>query len=408
MTTFRCLGTDCEDNCCNAWEIQVTDGDMSALTKALGPEIASDLVHHVPDGRGGTVVVLRKLADGACTQLDDKRLCTLHARLGAEVLPATCASYPRLVARVGDQHELTGRLSCPEVARLCLLADEPALIPSSIEPFSRFNVRRDVAPDGALPYLRPFVTVRDKLIELAMAPGFSVASRLYFIAALAERLGAYYHRDAKTHEPERLAEDLAAISDPEIQAGLHARRGASSSMDGLGLQVAQGLIYSRLDVAPAFARVAIKAAHSHGVLAGVADRDDMLKQLAQLGPEAIWRSHMALRVRLGAAQTERLDVYLARYCRSYFLQDSYSQSPNLLEHLMLLVLRVTLLRFLLVAHPEIGPDGDVATTDAAAVEVVYAVTRAYDHNTSIRQGLSAMLASRGMVTVEHAAALLRF
>jgi hypothetical protein len=133
----------------------------------------------------------------------------------------------------------------------------------------------------------------------------------------------------------------------------------------------------------------------------------MLKQLAQIGPERLWRSHMARRSGLGAAQTERLDHYLARYCRSYFLQDSYSQSPNLLEHLMLLVLRVTLVRFLLVAHPEIVVDGDAATTDAAAVEVIYAVTRAYDHNTSIRQGLSAMLASRGMLTVDHAAALLK-
>ncbi len=407
MTTFRCLGTDCEDTCCKAWELPVTDDDLSTLTRALGPETAADLVHRLPDGRGGSVVVLRKLADGTCSQLDDKRLCTLHARLGEEVLPAICSSYPRLVARVGDQHELTGRLSCPEVARLCLLGDEPALSPSSIEPFGRFKIRLDVSPDDEIPYLTPFVAVRDKLIELSMAPGFSVASRLYFIAALAERIGAYFHRDARTHEPERLAEDLAAISDPEFQTELHAQRGASSSMDGLGLQVAQGLIYSRLDVAPAFARVAIKAAHSHGVVAGVADRGDLLKQLARLGPETIWRSHMARRVRLGAAQTERLDVYLARYCRSYFLQDSYSQSPNLLEHVMLLVLRVTLLRFLLVAHPEIGPDGDVATTDAAVVEVVYAVTRAYDHNTSIRQGLSAMLATRGMVNLDHAAALLK-
>jgi hypothetical protein len=44
---------------------------------------------------------------------------------------------------------------------------------------------------------------------------------------------------------------------------------------------------------------------------------------------------------------------------------------------------------------------------ATAVEAVYAVTRAYDHYTSIREGLSAMLAARGMLTVDHAAALLK-
>ncbi len=406
MTAFRCIGTDCEDTCCRAWEIPITDDDISRLTTGIGAEGASDMVHRLPDGRGGTVVVLRKLADGTCTQLDDQRLCTLHARLGEEVLPAVCSSYPKLVARVGDQLELTGRLSCPEVARLALLGDEVAQVPSAIEPFGRFKVRHDVAIDGTVPYLAPFLAVRDKLIELSMAPGFSVASRLYFIAVLAEKLGAYYHRDATTHEAERLAADLAAISEPAVQAELHARRGASSPMDGLGLQVAQGLIYSRLDVAPAFARVVTKAAGSHGVTAG-AGRADMLKQLATIGPERLWRSHMQRRIGLGAAQTERLDLYLARYCRSYFLQDGFTLSPNLLEHVMLLVLRVALVRFLLVAHPDIGADRDAATTDAAAIEVFYAVTRAYDHNTSIREGLSAMLASRGMLTVDHAAALLK-
>lgn len=405
MTTFRCIGGDCEDTCCRAWEIPVTDDDVARLTTALGAEGAADMVHRLPNGRGGSMVVLRKLADKTCTQLDDQHLCSLHARLGEEVLPAICSAYPRLVARVGDQLELTGRLSCPEVARLCLLGDEPAQLPSTIEPFGRFKVRGEVLPESEGPYLAPFAAVRAKLIELAMAPEYSVASRLYFIAVLAERLGAYYHRDATSHEPERLAEDLAAVSDPKTQAELHARRGASSPMDGLGLQVAQGLMYSRLDAAPAIARVAIKAARSHGVAA--ADRSDMLKQLAQIGPERLWRSHMARRVALGAEQTQRLERYLARYCRSYFLQDSFALSPNLLEHLMLLVLRVTLVRFLLVAHPDIGPTSDVATTDAAAVEVVYAVTRAYDHNPSIREGLSAMLATRGMLTVDHAAALLK-
>lgn len=399
MTTFRCLGSECEDTCCKAWEIPVTDDDMSRLTTALGPVAASELVHRLPDGSGGTVVVLRKREDRTCPQLSEDRLCTLHARLGEPVLPAICSSYPRQVTRAGDQHELTGRLSCPEVARLCLLADEATQVVAPIEAFGRFKAR-DAESDK--PYAQPFLAVREKLIELAMAPGYSVASRLYFIAALAERIGAYFHRDAATLEAERLTADLAAVGDPELQAELHAQRGASSPMNGIALQLAQGLIYSRLDVAPAFARVAVKAAHTHGVTAGVTDRADMLKQLAQLGPERLWRSHMARRQSIGAGVNERLEQVLARYCRSYFLQDSYAQSPDLLEHVMLLLLRVTLIRFLLVGHPDIS-----TATDAAAVEVVYAVTRAYDHNTSIREGLAAMLRSNGLVSLDHAAALLK-
>lgn len=410
MTTFRCLGSECEDTCCRAWEIPISDDDVARLTTAIGEAGADDMINRIPNGRGGTVVVLRKLPNGACTQLDENQLCSLHARLGETVLPSICHSYPRAVGRVGETIELTGRLSCPEVARQCLLSDEAPMVESPIEPFGRIKIRLEVEPDGEVPYLTSFPLVRDALVELSTSPGFSVASRLYFIAVLADRIGAFYRRDATQHEPERLVQELAEIKRPEVQAELHAKRGASSPMDGLALQLAQGLMYSRLDAAPAFARVAMLAARTHteaAGLGGIGGGGDMLKVLSKIPPDVLWRSHMERRVHLGPAQTARVDQYLERYCRSYWLQDWYPQSPTVLEHTMLLLLRVTLIKFLLIAHPALGPDTDAATTDRIAVDVVYAVSRAYDHNPSIREGLANMLTKQGMLSVDHAAALLK-
>lgn len=74
---------------------------------------------------------------------------------------------------------------------------------------------------------------------------------------------------------------------------------------------------------------------------------------------------------------------------------------------MSLVVRVSLIRFLLIAHPDLRPDMDDATLDKVVVEVFYTVSRAYDHNSSLRDALVTMLKKREMMTVAHAAALLK-
>src|SRR5580704_4856096 len=111
MTRFQCIGTACEDTCCKAWDVPISQADYGRLATAG----AVDLVTRIANGRGGSVVVLRKLADRACPALDAAGLCSVHARFGETALPDVCASYPRVIGQLGDRLELTGRMSCPEV-----------------------------------------------------------------------------------------------------------------------------------------------------------------------------------------------------------------------------------------------------------------------------------------------------
>src|SRR4051794_12024267 len=131
MTQFQCIGSACEDTCCKAWEVPISDADHGRLAGALGSEGAERLVKKIPNGRGGTVTVLRKLPDRACPELGADHLCRVHARFGEPALPDVCSDYPRVVGRLGDQLELTGHMSCPEVARRSLLADGGALVPAA-------------------------------------------------------------------------------------------------------------------------------------------------------------------------------------------------------------------------------------------------------------------------------------
>lgn len=408
MLRFQCTGSACEDTCCKAWEIQIYDDDVERLERGLGKVEAEALVHHVPDGRGGTIRVLKKLDNGTCSKLDDHQLCTLHAAHGEAVLPAICHNYPRAVRRVGVELELTGKLSCPEVARLALLGDEATLTEAPPDRFERLEVRQAFRPEeDPVPYHAPFREVRDTLIELCVTPGFSLASRLYFVTHLAERLGGFYHRDIATLDKERLASELESIKNPDVQNELHQRRGASSPMDGLALELAQGLVYSRIASSTALERLARKAFGTHATAAGVPEQADLLKQIAAIKRMQMWHTHQVRRAWLGPEKTARLDECVARFCRAYWLQDWYRLSPTLMQHAMLLVLRVTVIRFLLIAHPDVRRDMDDATLDKVVVEVCYTVARAYDHTPELRKVLATMLQKREMLTVDHAAALLK-
>jgi len=59
--------------------------------------------------------------DGKCPMLSSEGWCSVHAKHGADLLPMVCQMYPRRITIVGDRAELTGHLSCPEVARRALL-----------------------------------------------------------------------------------------------------------------------------------------------------------------------------------------------------------------------------------------------------------------------------------------------
>lgn len=406
MTRFRCLGGECEDTCCAGWEIAISPEDRARLASAIGPA-ADALLRQIPDGQGGTLVVIGKRPeDGKCTQLDPKGWCSLHAKYGEDVLPGICCDYPRSVSRVGAQFELTGRLSCPEVARQCLLGDDTeALVPAAAAAFGRRKVDLEATVDGEVPYLTPFLQVREALITATRDRSVPVAGRLYAIAAFAERVAAY-RRDAKTLDTKALTAELAELRRPERVAELAAAF-AGLPVDGEALTVVMGMIHLRWSATAAFARVVTKVAKHTGDQVGVPDPGDPWRHLLAIGAKRIWQAHIAARKALSPLQTERLERYFENYAANFWLQDWYPLSPSLLQHSLQLFLRIALVRYLLLGHPDFTPTADAAQLDRAAVEVFYAATRAHDHNEAVRHVLANTLGSRKMVDLSHAAKLLK-
>ena len=127
MTRFRCLAGDCEATCCGGWGIAVepsANRRLKLLAKgdlALG-QLLERGIELTPDGPDHAR--LRFLPSGDCSMLDDAGLCSIQAKFGHAALFDVCAAYPRYANEVDGELELFGTLSCPEVARLALLADD--------------------------------------------------------------------------------------------------------------------------------------------------------------------------------------------------------------------------------------------------------------------------------------------
>src|SRR5688572_10864956 len=99
MSRFRCLGTECPDNCCHNWRIRIDRKHHDALEQRMSsPEERAEFAAAVrksddPEPQLHALMVLDD--DGCCRFLAKDRSCTVHARYGEEYLPDGCSRYPR-------------------------------------------------------------------------------------------------------------------------------------------------------------------------------------------------------------------------------------------------------------------------------------------------------------------------
>jgi lysine-N-methylase len=420
MTRFQCVGAACEDTCCDvgSWSIPIARADHERVARALDKSdqdraALARLFAPAPE-RVGAFAVIRPRDDGRCTMLDGDGWCALHRRFGDDALPQVCSSYPRAVSRIGERHELTGKLSCPEVARLCLLADDAVEpVPAAREAMGRGPLALAV-DEPADAYVGWFPEVRRALVALSAAPAPATASRQLVIAWLGQRTAPFYHRGCAPFERERIAAELREVERADVQAAFDAKLAATPAQDALPLALVVGLARARLQapVAPAFRRVVEAVARRY---AGDADARDPVAALTAMGA-ALAPAHAERRARAHADSefAARAERWFGNYCKDYWVHDWFIQSPTILEHALVLGVRVALVRFLLLGHPALdaalalkGAAERRAAYDRLAVEVFYAVTRAFDHNSSVRAQLARVVSDRGLVTVAHAAAFFK-
>ena len=125
---FRCIGSACEDHCCNTWRVDIDRvGFMKVTTssnsviKPLAKKAYKKNLKATSDVNYGRMKMDEK---NECHFLDENKWCNIHKELGESTLCNTCAIYPREYREIGKMIEKTLTLSCPEVVRTLLLQQE--------------------------------------------------------------------------------------------------------------------------------------------------------------------------------------------------------------------------------------------------------------------------------------------
>jgi len=124
VSRFSCVGPSCEDNCCKDWHISLDKKTFEAYSGPGSGRFAK-VVRINPEPRTetdfGQIVLTEEKKQ--CPLLEEN-LCSVHRDEGEDRLSHICFSYPRIWTEVAGQAEQSLQLSCPEAARLALLAPD--------------------------------------------------------------------------------------------------------------------------------------------------------------------------------------------------------------------------------------------------------------------------------------------
>jgi lysine-N-methylase len=224
VSRFSCIGGDCEDTCCAGWTINLDKDSFQNYQTSFDPVLRPLITRYVKRSRESKsrgkhgFIELKKDDCKSCPFLSDTKLCLIQERSGEKALSDTCAYYPRTVHRLGDLHQMTLTLSCPEVARLALLAEDAFGFVGQEQTVSQ-DIIWVVPPKGGLS-LEAMDEVRTLMIQVLRSRDVSLSKRLKIIGSFCERVTDLIEKKQVETLPELLLRLEAELESGEAMAPL--------------------------------------------------------------------------------------------------------------------------------------------------------------------------------------------
>ncbi len=420
VKAFRCTGPDCPDHCCQHWDITLDQSRHAALKhqlahnerdrvlfqKAVQPLEPTTTQAEEPTRPCAGIRMVP--GSGLCPFLQQDRLCEIHHRFGETHLPIICDSFPRKSALLNGRLEITGAFSCPEMVRLYLTEKdathlEPAcgiLIPS--RPPAQCLDRRDYEDN---PYLSHFETCRSALRNLLEDRRFSLASRLFQLAFMADRLTPHFYLTSTGTDEAPFFQILDAMKpQSEQRPGLDQAFKEMQSPAIAGVQLLSGILDATITT----------------------QTEDGYQQLLQqvfaqfvppvgestLQPERIWALHKARTKHWEPRLGSLLDLYLERYAVNHLYAEWYLHADHLAIYVQNLAIRIAMIRFLLLNHPQLGacegqpPSRQKEQLLEVAIVVIKEISRTLAHNRPLMVALERDLREGGMQNLEYTVQLI--
>jgi len=261
--SFRCIGSACEDTCCQGWGVPI---DLATYEKyqSLPPSplrtlIDASVVRSLDGGENQAPAnpkVFAKIqmdASNQCPLLTCEGLCRIQAELGEALLSHTCATYPRIVHAANGLHETALTLSCPEAARLVLLT--PDLLALSGPCGGQLHQDQTAEPaqnEDPRPSLSPnFWQIRESVLWLVKNRAYPIWQRMFLLGVFCQRLDSIAKGELKRSVPEFLQNFKTTVATNSLRTAMETVPFERMAQLDVVLRLA-GLMLHRSNVRPRF------------------------------------------------------------------------------------------------------------------------------------------------------------
>lgn len=227
FSDFSCLGIECEDTCCRNWEVKLDREHYDSLKKVMTKDsVDKSMFEQYIRFNEGSIssdhdyAFIRMGVNGYCAMLDNKGLCSIHAKHGVSVLGNVCTMFPRVISRCIDTVELSGALSCPEVVRNCIDDNTPLKFQrfktSDLPRSKNYPIQRELLDINDDVYSGYFHLVREKFMQIMADDEQTLETRLYVMVHLAHKISDFYHKDCIEFDTKEMKSVLEKLSEKNL------------------------------------------------------------------------------------------------------------------------------------------------------------------------------------------------
>lgn len=391
MTSFSCIGPDCEANCCRGWAVNFDKKAYKNLKKlysnnpAERKKFKESFTKNSKSTNMLDYAILQHNEEGVCPYLASDGLCEIHAKFGGNRLGWVCKDYPRSMQNYGGEIELFGALSCPEVARLCLLNEgscQLVTVPGEI--VRNTSKIMDLLSNTGNNFNRFRNEIRSVLMLLAAASQYRVSERIFLMLYFAQRFSLALQTEGNQLSQESFEQEIEHIADPNTHNSLVAAFNSSKEDPMKAFVVVQAVIEFRTDTTSDFNRMIVGCWNNCVGQTPDQQVEQSVENFAQ-----IIDFYKNRKSKLESAYGEQIERYFENYVTDFLYKCDFLKSNSLLHYLRGLLIRLNIIRFMFYTHPNLNPvlsnpdDFSMseikALLDSSIVEVTFLTTRAFDH-----------------------------
>lgn len=218
---FRCIGASCEDTCCSGWTVHVDKKTYKAYRKESVPALdrmMANMTRLDNEAANGAYAEIRAVGElQQCPALQDG-ICSVQANLGESYLSDVCHAYPRTNLSMDGMAEQSITLSCPEAARLALLAEDAFEFVEAPVQVRKTAIHEVGTRFGIAPAL--VAEARLFCMNLLRTRELTLWQRLALLGVFCESLSALCARDAQADLPTLVQDFMRLVENGELTATL--------------------------------------------------------------------------------------------------------------------------------------------------------------------------------------------